>query len=330
MNAGWHLAAFVALLWLLPSAQVASAQTNVSISHIVIGPNQVPLWIAHEQELFAKHGADVHLLHETTTGDFQFRVFGSPAMIAAATAGRDLKVLVSLDSGRVTSHLMAKPDVKTPDDLRGKRFGVTRIGTGFWIFSILALEHLGLDPKQDRINFVEVGGDVPRLVQTLEAGEIDAAMLDPGQGTQLKAKGFSLLLDMSAVNSSAVQQALVVDGAYLRQNPELVEKVVAGLVEGIAFSLSPANKDTVLKTLTAHLNITVPAAVESGYRAFLARVNRKPYGSVAALRNVQRVMALNDPKVLNVNVEELIEDRFVRKLDESGVIDRLYSIYGVK
>src|SRR5437879_2194906 len=120
-------------------------------------------------------------------------------------------------------------------------------------------------------------------------------MLDPAQGTQLRAKGFSLLLDMSAVDSSAVQQALVVNGAYLRENPDVVEKVVAGLVEGIAFSLSPANKDTVLKTLMAHLNITVPAAVESGYRAFLAHVNRKPYGSVAAMQNVQRVIALNDP-----------------------------------
>jgi hypothetical protein len=59
-------------------------------------------------------------------------------------------------------------------------------------------------------------------------------------------------------------------------------------------------------------------------------VNRKPYGSVAAMQNVQRVMALNDPKVLNVKVEDLVEDRFVRKLDESGVIDRLYSAYGVK
>jgi ABC-type nitrate/sulfonate/bicarbonate transport system substrate-binding protein len=326
----WPLAVFVALVWLLPSVPTASAQTKVSISHIVIGPNQVPLWIAHEQGLFAKHGTDVQLLHETVTGDFQFRVFGTPATIAAVAAGRDLKVLVSLNSGRITSHLMTRPDVKTPDDLRGQRFGVTRIGTGFWIFSILALEHLGLDPKRDRINFVEVGGDVPRLVQALETGEIDAAMLDPAQGTQLRAKGFSLLLDMSAVNSSAVQQALVVNGAYLRENPELVEKVVAGLVEGIAFSLSPANKDTVLKTLMAHLNITVPAAAESGYQAFLARVNRKPYGSAAALRNVQRVMALNDPKVLNVNVEDLVEDRFVRKLDESGVIDRLYSAYGVK
>lgn len=59
-------------------------------------------------------------------------------------------------------------------------------------------------------------------------------------------------------------------------------------------------------------------------------MNRKPYASVAAIQNMQRVMALNDPKMLNVKVEDLFEDRFVRKLDRSGVIDQLYSTYGVK
>ncbi len=81
-NPAWHFAIFVALLWFLPSAQVTSAETKVAISHIVIGPNQVPLWIAHEQGLFAKHGTDAQLLHETTTGDFQFRVFGTPRCLS--------------------------------------------------------------------------------------------------------------------------------------------------------------------------------------------------------------------------------------------------------
>ena len=62
----------------------------------------------------------------------------------------------------------------------------------------------------------------------------------------------------------------------------------------------------------------------------LSRANRKPYASIAAMQNMQRVMALNDPKVLNVKIEDLADDRFVRKLDESGAIDRLYERYGVK
>jgi ABC-type nitrate/sulfonate/bicarbonate transport system substrate-binding protein len=134
-------------------------------------------------------------------------------VIAAVAEGRNLKVLVSLQSDRADNHVVSRPDVKTPADLRGKRFGVTRIVTGFWIYAILALEHFRLDPKRDQISIVEVGGDLPRLVQALEAGEIDAAVLDPAQSAQLIAKGFSLLLDMYPANISAVQNALVVDGA---------------------------------------------------------------------------------------------------------------------
>jgi hypothetical protein len=105
---------------------------------------------------------------------------------------------------------------------------------------------------------------------------------------------------------------------------DVVEKVVAGLVEGIGFSLAPQNETTVRKTLMARMKISTPAAAESGYRNFLTRANRKPYASIASMQNMQRVMALNDASVLNVKIEDLADDRVVRKLDESGAIDRLY------
>ena len=76
-------------------------------------------------------------------------------------------------------------------------------------------------------------------------------------------------------------------------------------------------------------NLADMAAAERGYQD-LSNLNRKPYPAIESLKNVQKIMALHDPKVLNLKVEDLIEDRFVRKLDESGVIDRLYSTYGVK
>src|SRR5439155_1028594 len=219
------------------------------------------------------------------SGDIPFGVIGVPAAISAVADGRDLKLLATLDAARVTGHLVARGDIKTPDALRGKRLGVNRIGTGAWIHSILALDHLGLDPKRDGISFVEFGS-VPQLVQALEAGAIDAVVVDPGQSTQLRSKGFTLLLDMYPANISGVQSALVVAGAYSRQHPDVVEKVVAGLVEGIAFSLAPQNEETVRKTLMARMKIPAPAATESGYRNFLSRANRKPYASIAAMQNM--------------------------------------------
>ena len=98
----------------------------------------------------------------------------------------------------------------------------------------------------------------------------------------------------------------------------------------MAFCLAPENEQTVRNVLMSRLKISVPAAVEIGYRSFLARANRRLYASIPAMRNMQRVMALHDAKILSVKIEDLADDRFVRKLDESGALDRLYESYGVK
>ena len=74
MNSAWYFAVFVALLGLSPIAQVASAQTKVPISHIVISPIQVPLWIAHEQGLFTKQGIDAQLIHTADQGQACIRI----------------------------------------------------------------------------------------------------------------------------------------------------------------------------------------------------------------------------------------------------------------
>lgn len=334
LNPVLHALVLGALLCLLADPPGASAQTKVSIGNLIVSSAHLPFWIAEEQGLFPRHGvvAEIRIVEDATravAADTPFGVIGVPAAIAAVGEGQDLKVVATLDSARVTGHFVAGRDIKTPGALRGKRVGVNRIGTGAWIHSVLALDHLGLDPKRDGITFVEIMS-VPQRVQGLEAGVIDATVVDPGQSAQLMAKGFTLLLDMYPADISGVQSALVVAGAYRRQHPDVVEKVVGGLIEGMGFSLAPQNADTARRTLMTRMKILTLTAAESGYRDFVSRATRKPYASIAAMRNMQRVMALNDAKIRSVTIENLIDDSFVRKLDDSGAIDRLYESYGVK
>ena len=324
----------VLLFCLLSDPLGASAQTTVSIANLIVSSAHLPLWIAQDQGLFMGQGivAEIRIVDDAIHAigaDTSFGVIGVPAAISAMAEGRDLKVVATLDSARVTGHLVAGRGIKTPGDLRGKRIGVNRIGTGAWIHSILALGHLGVDPKRDGIRFIEIMS-VPQRVQGLEAGVIDATVVDPGQSAQLRTKGFTLLLDMYPANIQGVQSALVVDGAYCRQHPDVVEKVVVSLLEGMAFSLAAHNADTARDVLMARMKISAPAAAASAYRDFVSRANRKPYASIAAIQNMQRVMALNNPKVLDVKIENLADDAFVQKLDASGAIDRAYARYGVK
>jgi len=102
------------------------------------------------------------------------------------------------------------------------------------------------------------------------------------------------------------------------------ERVVAALTESLAFVQAPANKPIVLRILMKQLRINDSAAADEGYQDHLLTLNRKPYPSLDGLRNAQRLMAQQNPKVAALKVEDLVDSRFVRKLDESGSIDRLY------
>ena len=95
-------------------------------------------------------------------------------------------------------------------------------------------------------------------------------------------------------------------------------------MESLAFVLTPKNHDKVLEVIMRRLRIVDPAPAEEGYQDLLRTMSRKPYPAVEGLRNVQRFTKIQNPRIAQVKVEELVDNRFVRRLDESGFIDRLY------
>lgn len=330
-NSVLAFAVFVTLLGFSTSAQVVSAQTKIAIASpgAIAVTVSIPLAIAQDQGLFAKYGLEVRVnvgQPPLVGKESELGFVGTPAaLLQMAQQGTDLKILGAFDTGRIAGHLVTRAEIKKPEDLRGKRLGVFSIGTGNWISAMLALQHFGLDPKRDNISILSAGD----RVKALEDGTIDAAMLTPGQSSQMKSKGFSVLLDMYLNNVYGPQAALVTTGAYLQQHPDVVEKVATALVEAMAFCLAPTNKPTVLKTIMKEFKLTDLAAAERAYED-LRDLNRKPYPTVERLRSIQKVMALHEPKVLDLKVEDMIDDRVVRQLDQSGVVDRLYTTYGVR
>ncbi len=331
----WCLVLLAVFVWLPLSAEVAAAQTKVNIIYPgAVGTWIVPLLVAKEQGLFSKNGLDVGLVSVSgatvprLTGNVPLGCIGGPAALLQAVEGTDLKILGSFDTARLSGHIVARPGITKPEDLRGKRFGVRVIGAAQWIHTILALEHLGLDPKRDNISTLAVG-DEPQIVRALEAGAIDAAVLSQAQSHHLKTKGFSMLFDLLPANVYGAPSALVVTATYLNQHPDVVEHVLTALVEATAFSLAPTNKSAILSTIMKLFDLSDPAAAERTYQS-LAGLSRTPYAALERFKSVQKVMAIHDPKVLEVKVEEMLEDRFVRKLADSGMIDRIYGTYGVR
>jgi hypothetical protein len=218
---------------------------------------------------------------------------------------------------------MAASAITTREELRGARVGVRALGAGQWIQTVLALEYLGLDCRRDQIRTLPIG-DEAQITFALGAGEIDAAVVSPAQAHLLKARKFSDLLDLYAANIYGYPDALAIRTTHLERFPDVAERVVAALIEAMAFSLAPGNEPTVVCALMNVLGITDAAAAGASYQEFLLTAMRKPYPCLERLLQMQRIMAQHERNVLSVVVADLIDDHVVRNLDASGAIDRLY------
>jgi ABC-type nitrate/sulfonate/bicarbonate transport system substrate-binding protein len=193
--------------------------------------------------------------------------------------------------------------------------------------ALLALEYLGLNPGRDSIQINATGGQSIRA-SALETGSIDAALLAPLLSRTLKTKGFRILLELSQVNVPFVNTGIVASTTYLDKHPDVVDAILKSLLEAQAFIASPTNKASVIKTLMHHMRISDRLIAEEGYQEMARELEKRPYPSVEGLRNIQRLLAVGNPKIAAIKVEDLVDSRFMRKLEDSGFIDRVYTSTG--
>jgi len=327
-------------LWLTSWTQEIQAATatgkKVVIAYAAMNARVAPLWVARERGFFAKYGVSADtifvrgaptLVAAMAANEIDVGYTGGTAVVGAVANGADLKVL-SAFTNRVTYDLMVKPGIKTPEDLRGKRFGIQAIGGTVWMGAILALEHLNLDAERDKINILAVG-DQNVLAQALESGTIDATVLDGVQSRRLAALGFPTLADLNKFNLPILSSGFVMREPNIQKDPQLAENLLKAVIEGAAFSLSLQQKPSTLKILQKYLKVSEKDA-EEGYRDLVLGTDKKPYANPAGITNVVRLMKRSNPKVEKVRAEQLIDDRILKKIDQTGFIDELLVKYGVK
>ncbi len=314
----------------------AAAAQKIVIAYAAMNARVAPLWVARERGFFAKYGVSADtifvrgaptLVAAMAANKIDVGYTGGTAVVGAVANGADLKVL-SAFTNRVTYDLMVKPGIKTPEDLRGKRFGIQSIGGTVWMGAILALEHLNLDAERDKISILAVG-DQNVLAQALESGTIDATVLDGVQSRRLAALGISTLADLNKFNLPILSSGFVMREPNIQKDPQLAENLLKAVIEGAAFSLSLQQKPSTLKILQKYLKVSEKDA-EEGYRDLVLGTDKKPYANPAGITNVVRLMKRSNPKVEKVRAEQLIDDQILKKIDQSGFIDELLAKYGVK
>ena len=288
-----------------------------------------PPWIAREAGIFNKHGLDVEVIATPTgvegmnaliAGEVQFLQISGGTTASAALGGADVIVVgTTLDS--LVQHLIVRPEIEKPEQLRGKALGITRFGTSIDVGARLALRHFALAPEKD-VAIVQVGG-MESMVAALQANRIQAGMLSYPAITQALKLGHRSLLDIASLGIPYAFTGMTTRGRLIRDDADLVRRYMMAQTEAIA--RAKRDKSLALKVMGKYLRTANPAALAESYEIDVQKyMLRVPLTTVEAMNSVLEDLAGRIPKAKDTDPRKLFDDSFVRQMQASGFIDALY------
>src|SRR3989441_9469403 len=201
-----------------PPLAKAASPTKLAVGQAFVAPAAAGFWVGRDRGTFARYGLDVDItniqgsaqaVQALLAGSSQV-MLGAPAQgLLAAAAGTDLISIASLGP-QMPYLLVARPELRSPADLKGKKLGVSSVGpSSDRVAQLLALKQLNLDPKRDGISFIVTGTQAQR-VQALAAGRVDARTLDSLQPALARPLGMARLSDLGKLERPAAPHALLV------------------------------------------------------------------------------------------------------------------------
>lgn len=323
----WMKAPFSLLLVFSLLQVVHAAGPRAVITHAGLSERIGVLFVARDYGIFQKHGLDAQVVQVRSAqvgmsaifaGESQFHVASATgAAIGAMARGLGLVFIAGLIN-KLDGYIVVAPHIKNPTDLKGKNMGVQSIGGGGWIFTLLALEHWGLNVERDNIKFRPLG-DQSVIVQALATGTIDGAYLGYTFAARLKQQGFRILADLSKLGIPFQGVGIMSLRSLIDRSPEIPEKVLRAVVDTIGFISNPANKGAVVRSLAKGLRLQRVEDAEEAYGIMREIYDRRIYPNVDGLRNVIQLLGKTNENIRQLKAEDLVDDRVLRKLEKEGL-----------
>jgi NitT/TauT family transport system substrate-binding protein len=320
------LALLILIIGFVPAGYPAQSLTKVIMTTGSFSEREAAMYVAQDYGMFKRYGLDLTFVHvrsgpvgmaAVASGESQLHSGSATAAVLGAVAeGMDL-VFVAGIINKLIGNIMATPKIKTPADLKGKVIAVTSASGGSWMFTTLALEYWGLDAKRDGIIFRILGDEAVRS-QALLNETVAATHLGYTFSAPLINRGFTNLADLAKLPIPFQSTGVLTTKRFMNSSPEVVEGVIRGLVDSLAFIAQPENKPAVLRSLMKGLRLQKVEQAVEGYESLPLLFEKRIYPRADGVRNVIRLLGLTNEKIGKLKAEDLVDDRFVRKLEKEG------------
>jgi ABC-type nitrate/sulfonate/bicarbonate transport system substrate-binding protein len=278
--------------------------------------------------LFQKYGLEIErprimggargVVRGLMAGEIQFGNLAAPAPLRANLKGE--ADIVFLTGGINQQFVLGRPGLKNREELAGKKIGFVGDGglnDALVKLVIAKLRLAGIIGLREQT--VEPGGD--KELQALLSGKCDAIVSTPPESIEAQRRGCQYLIDFAEYGLNYALGGIAARRSYVERNPEITRRFIQAYIEGM--HRYRTDRKFTIAVQAEYSGIADRSIAEATYDLTQPGMPPVPYPVVAALQTLLDFMASELPEAKNADAKQFVDDRFIRQLEEEGLIAAL-------
>ena len=287
-------------------------------------------WIAQETGIFRKYNLEFPLVYIGSSplataamlgGGAQMMIDGGLGTVRAVVQGNNELVFIAGIKNYLTQSILAKPEIKRLEDLRGKKVGVTRIGSTTHYFAVQAFKRRNMEAGRDYL-MIQTGG-APEMLAALLSGAIEAGTMTAPWDTRAIAEGFHYVVFGPDLRLPQVAVSFITRRSLIVRNSPVIAQFMRAMAE--AAKILHTDKEVTFKVLAKYLRVDDRKILEAGYNAEIKALEPRMELKLDALQAILDDVAQVDPRAKQIKAAELYDRRFLDEMEKSGFFEKLWA-----
>ena len=304
------------IFWLVdsPATEAQTGFTQVRTAYSALSAGIGTLWLTQEQNIFKKHGLDSGLIYirgGTTAvqallaGEIQFGHLSPAPMLTAWAQGADF-VWLGTTTHQMVFTLFGDASISKGADLKGKKIGITRLGSASDLAVRAALEQFDLATKD--VSLLSLGG-IPEILAAMRAGALNAGILSPPTSTAARDLGYRATLHIPDLGREFTFSGIAAKRSFVQSHSDVARSYMAALTEGA--KIYREDSRAALRVLRKYLRAE-DRILESGYKEYDKAISSPPYPGLKGLEAVRESLLDSTPQLKQIDLKNFVDDRFVK------------------
>ena len=284
--------------------------------------------IGKDRGLFAKYGLTVESIYipggstnvqVLVSGNLDLSQLSGAPGVAANLEGADIVYFAGL-LDKLNYQLIARADIKSIEQLKGKKFAVSRYGSSADFGMRAMLKRVGVDPVKEA-TILQIG-DEPARIAAITSGNVDGTVVNAPFSSEAERLKLNVLADSVKMNIPFFNTGLLGSRRFLEKQDARVMNFLRAYLESIR--ILKTERDYSVKALGQFTRVNNIKALQDGYDYFVNQLPNVPYPSVEAMQAVIAQIAETNPKARGIEAKSYVNERYLKRLEEEGFLKKIW------